>query len=404
MTQSQGRIDPSWVVIVAGICAALHVGKLPPALPVLQVQMGITLLQAGFLLSLVQMSGMALGLVVGLSADSFGLKKTMMFGLGLLVVASFAGAGMLDVTSLLALRAAEGFGFLCVVMPGPALIRSTVAPQQLAGRMGWWGTYMPLGSAMALLAGPFVISATGWPLWWCLLALITAFAFLFVWLCVPSDLMQPKPTVQSRWQQRLNLTLHTPGVWYVSLCFAVYSSQWMAVVGFLPTMYAQTGMHPALNGVLTAVVALVNASGNIASGQLLQRAWHPRQLIAVGFACMAIGAMMAFVVVDGVGLPFALRFFGLVMFSAVGGLIPGTLFSTAVKLAPSDQTVSTTVGWMQQWSAMGQFVGPPLVAWVAASIGGWQWTWCVTVAFSCIGAVMAFKISHELAYKNITHD
>ncbi|MSQ57699.1 MAG: MFS transporter [Limnohabitans sp.] len=403
MTQHQRLIDPSWVVIVAGICAALHVGKLPPALPVLQMQMGITLLQAGFLLSLVQMSGMALGLVVGLSADSFGLKKTMMLGLSLLVSASFVGAGMVDVTSLLVLRAIEGFGFLCVVMSGPALIRATVEPQHLAARMSWWGTYMPLGSALALLAGPFVIGAMGWPLWWCLLALITWFALVLVWWCVPSDSAQLKPTVQSRWQQRLSLTLHTPGVWYVSWCFAVYSSQWMAVVGFLPMMYSQTGMHPALNGVLTAIVALVNASGNIASGQLLQRGWHPRQLIAIGFTCMALGAMMAFVVIDGVGLPFALRFVGLVMFSSVGGLIPGTLFSTAVKLAPSDQTVSTTVGWMQQWSAMGQFVGPPLVVWVAASIGGWQWTWCVTVGFSCIGAIMAFKISQELAHKNLTH-
>ncbi|MBG6075995.1 hypothetical protein [Polaromonas sp. CG_9.11] len=40
-------------VIAAGVVAALHVGKLPPALPVLRDVLGITLLQAGFLLSLV---------------------------------------------------------------------------------------------------------------------------------------------------------------------------------------------------------------------------------------------------------------------------------------------------------------------------------------------------------------
>ena len=56
----------AWIVILAGVSAALHVGKLPPALPVLQGELGITLVQAGFLLSLVQLASMTLGIVAGL--------------------------------------------------------------------------------------------------------------------------------------------------------------------------------------------------------------------------------------------------------------------------------------------------------------------------------------------------
>jgi MFS transporter, CP family, cyanate transporter len=80
------------------------------------------------------------------------------------------------------------------------------------------------------------------------------------------------------------------------------------------------------------------------------------------------------------------------LFSAVGGLIPGTLFSLAVRLAPSDRTVSTTVGWMQQWSSIGQFAGPPLVAWMAGAAGGWQWTWLVTGACAAAGVFLATRI------------
>ena len=50
-----------WCVL-AGVSAALHVGKLPPALPVLREALGVSLVQAGFLLSLVQLAGMTLGL------------------------------------------------------------------------------------------------------------------------------------------------------------------------------------------------------------------------------------------------------------------------------------------------------------------------------------------------------
>ena len=80
----------------------------------------------------------------------------------------------------------------------------------------------------------------------------------------------------------------------------------------------------------------------------------------------------------------------------VGGLIPGTLFSLAVRLAPGDDTVSTTVGWMHQCSAIGQFVGPPLVAWVAVRVGGWHWTWAVTASLSLVGGVLALRTAKAL--------
>ena len=77
---------------LAGVAAALHVGKLPPALPVLRDALGVSLVEAGFLLSLVQLAGMTLGLFVGLAADALGLRRSMIVGLVLMAVCS--GIGM----------------------------------------------------------------------------------------------------------------------------------------------------------------------------------------------------------------------------------------------------------------------------------------------------------------------
>ena len=57
-------------MVLAGVSAALHVGKLSPALPVLQQVMGMSLLQAGFLLSLVQLAGLLFGLAVAFNIDT----------------------------------------------------------------------------------------------------------------------------------------------------------------------------------------------------------------------------------------------------------------------------------------------------------------------------------------------
>jgi CP family cyanate transporter-like MFS transporter len=404
MKQHRFGIHPSWVIVFTGVCAALHVGKLPPALPVLQATFHITLVQAGFLLSAVQIASMTLGLAVGLSVDSLGLRRSMLTGLAVLSLASVWGGCVANADSLLALRALEGLGFLLVVMPAPALIRRTVALDQLSARMGWWGTYMPTGSALALLLGPWVMGGLNWSAWWWLLGAVAACAWLAVWWCVP-DAQAPvdAQVVNQAWPQRLALTLKSPGPWWVALTFAVYASQWMAVVGFLPTVYAQLGLSAGVGGVLSACVALVNVSGNVLSGRLLQRGWPAQRLLFIGFACMALGAVGAYATWQGEGLPTTWRFACVVLFSAVGGLIPGTLFSCALRLAPNEGTVSTTVGYMQQWSALGQFAGPPLVGWVAASVGGWQWTWTVTVTLCLCGVVLAHLIGRALTKPEAAH-
>src|SRR5256885_8255210 len=55
-------------------------------------QLGLSLLQAGFLLSTVQVAGMVLGLVVGLGADRWGLRRSMLAGLLLMAGAKIGRA------------------------------------------------------------------------------------------------------------------------------------------------------------------------------------------------------------------------------------------------------------------------------------------------------------------------
>lgn len=391
---------PAACVIAAGVVAALHVAKLPPALPVLQQAMGVSLLQAGFLLSLVQLAGMALGLPAGLLIQRWGPRRSLLTGLLVLAAASALGGAAQTATVLLFFRALEGLGFLCVVLPAPGLLRVLVPPGQLSRVLGGWGAYMPLGAALALLAGPAVMAladvAWGWRLWWWgLSALAALLALLVVWR-VPADMPAPGPAADPQqnaaasptWRSLLKLTLRSRGAWVVALSFAMYSGQWMAVVGFLPSIYAQAGVSAAATAWLTALAAGVNIIGNLAAGRLLQRGAAPVALLATGFVAMALGTGVAF----GVDGSPRLQYLAVLVFSMVGGLIPGTLFSLAVRLAPGPQAVPTTVGWVQQWSAFGQFFGPPLVAAVAAQAGHWQWTWVVTGACSLAGLLLAGQI------------
>ncbi|MET0312448.1 MAG: MFS transporter [Burkholderiaceae bacterium] len=403
------RLEPAHVVIIAGVAAALHVGKLPPALPVLQADLGITLVQAGFLLSLVQLAGMTLGLAVGLAADGIGLKRSMIAGLVVLSVASALGGFAEGPSMLLGLRALEGFGFLLAATPAPSLIRKLVAPQRLDGAMGLWGAYMPFATALALLCGPAAIGVIGWQGWWWLLAVLSLAVAGWLGMAVPgaqgiSGAPGAATGAQSNsisagssangWRGRLSETLRAPGPWLVALGFAMYSGQWLAVVGFLPSVYAAAGVTGWTAAILTASAAAVNMAGNIGSGRLLQRGVRPQALLFTGYLAMGFAAVLAFMPWEA--WPAAARYCAVLVFSGVGGVIPGTLFSLSVRLAPGPGAVSTTVGFMQQWSALGQFAGPPLVAWVASAVGGWHWTWAVTGVFSAMGLVVAAQVGRLL--------
>jgi cyanate permease len=221
---------------------------------------------------------------------------------------------------------------------------------------------------------------------------------LWIALCVPADGQRRSAPPKAQggaglmpWWRRLRQTLLASGPWLVALTFAAYSGPWLAVIGFLPSIYAQAGISGGLAGALTALAAACNVLGNVAAGRLLHRTARPRYLLYVGFAAMALGAFLAFGL-PGNDLPL-LRYVGVLLFSGVGGLVPTTLFVQAVHLAPGEQTVSTTVGWMQQCSSLSQFAFAPLVAWVAGAVGGWHWTWAVTGVASLLGVALASRIS-----------
>lgn len=209
------------LIVLAGIVAALHVGKVPPALPLLREPFGLSLTAAGFLLSAVQVAGMSCGIVAGIFIEAIGLRRGVLLGLLLLAAASLAGAYAASAGLLLTLRALEGAGFLLVVLPAPGLIKRLGSTSQLPTLLGLWGTYMPVGMAVSLLGGALTMERLGWAAWWqCLAALSLAMA-LAVKLGVPADAAgaanaTKAPSASTRLaatQRRLALTLAQPPVW-----------------------------------------------------------------------------------------------------------------------------------------------------------------------------------------------
>lgn len=369
------------IAMLSGVIAAGHLGKVSPAITALRDELDLSLVTAGFLLSLMQGAGMLLGLLMGFYCDRLGARNSIVCGQVLLTAASLIGATAQNAETLLALRAVESLGLLMVTLPTPGLLRRVVPEDRLSFSMGLWGCYVAVGTAAAFLGGPLAIEWFGWRLWWTLPALGSALMIVLLLLGVPADPVRVKTKAES-----LRQLLQGRDAWLVGIGFALYAGQWLAVIGFLPTIFAGLGAGPVLIGVLCASAALANIVGSVCAALLLHRSVAVSLVLRVGYFGMAAMSVVAFSPWSS-GLPVA-QFVALLLFSALGGLIPGSLFLLAVKAAPTPQRIASTVGRVQQLTSLGMFSLPPLLAKLTALAGGWQWTW----VFCGVASVLAVGV------------
>ena len=383
----------SWIVIVsAGVAAGLQVWKLPPALPALRHDLSLSLVQAGTLLGVVQLAGMLGGLAVSLLAELIGERRCLSGGLVLLFLGSTAGGFAWSAAPLLAARAVEGAGFILVAVTGPGLIRRGAPPGRLTTAMGFWSAYQGISTFVGLIAGALVLQMVSWRVWWWGMAVVALAPLPWVLARVPRDRAGGARGAVAA-LTRIGRTIRSPGPWTAGLVFACYTLQWMAVVGFLPTIYRDGGMTGVWPGVLTAVVGAANAVGSITTAAVLKRGLSAGALLIPAFVLMATTSVLAFVP-DWHTLPTGItgEFLCIVTFSLTGGAIPATLLRTVADLTPKGGSAPATMGLIQQLFNAGSFIGPTIAASLATRTGGWHSTWWMTCACAALGIALSLPL------------
>lgn len=392
---------PALLVFCAGVSAALHIWKLPPALPVLQETLSLTLAQAGWLISVFQMAGMLLGLVFGLFVQRTGQRRSMLYGLIALALASFAGAFAHGVTALLLLRITEGFALLMVTMAAPGLMRQVAPKERINFFMALWSAYIPTATVIALFTGAVMLNLFSWESLWLGTSMLSLLMALLIWRVVADvETVVPTQPVSGQLWLSIKETLTVKEPWLVAITFSLYSAQWVAIISFLPIICLDVGISGTQMGIVTAVAAGVNIVGNLIAGKLLQRGVAPRTLLSVAFSTMIVTAFVAF----GLKASTGVMFFALTLFSAVGGLAPATLFNLSMKIASSSHAIPVVIGWQQQWISFGQFAGPIIVAFVVDHTHGWQAVWLLTGAWGVLGIILTRVLCQSACLASVRPD
>lgn len=376
------------LLVAAGVVAAFHVGKMPPSIPSIRAELDASLRQAGWLLSTINLVTALGGMAIALTADRFGHRRLVLLGTGLCAVASLFGAFAVDVELLLVTRVVEGLGFIAVTVAAPTLLLRICTPASQRITMAIWTTYMPAGAGTMMLIAAVILPVTSWRIVW-LVASAASILMLIALLVVGLRRreLDPVPVSHRPVLGEMKEVASSGGPLAIALCFGAYSCCWFAVVGFLPTLQIdRLGFSTSTAAIVTALVAMVNVTGNLSAGWLLHHG-VPRVFVIVG-AAVTMSFCAAGVFVDGV--PDILRLVLAGIYSAVIGVIPGSLFTAIPVHAPRPQLAGAATGLLMQGSNIGSLLGPPITGALVAGAGWPSAAWLTSTALGVAAAAGLF--------------
>jgi MFS transporter, DHA1 family, inner membrane transport protein len=406
MTAPHTQNGTRWLIVAlavgTGVLGAFQIGKVPVALGEARVELSLSLIAAGWVISLFNFPAIFGGAPMGAAVARFGDRRVAIAGLLVLALGGVVGALASDGTILLVSRFIEGLAFLMTQVSAPALIQRYVRQEDQRLAFGIWGAYMGTGQAIVMLAAPLILPAVGWRgLWFANVAIILVFALV---VAAATRIPSVNPPVTRRvamadLMRDMRRTLLSPGPVAIALCFGLYAGNYLIVVGFLPTILVEDlRLSAATAALVTAALVAANAIGNVAGGLLLQRGAVRWKLLVIAQTTMGLCGIGIF----SEGLPLELRFLFCLLFFGVGGILPASALGSATRLAPAPHLVPTTNGVIVQGAALGQFVAPPLAAAVATAVGGWSWSPAVLAGGAIIGIALALIVRNRESATNPT--
>jgi MFS transporter, CP family, cyanate transporter len=379
--------------VAAGVAVGMNVGKVPLALSALRSELGLSLVQAGWVSAMLTTLAVVAALAFGLASGRIGALRMVLGGLLLSAIASLAaltvhqGGGF---GRLMASRFIEGAGFLAVVVSAPSLISAASAPADRRFALGVWSTYMPAGAGLAMALSPLLLPLAGWRGLWLLTSVALLAAAFAAWR-QRSHYAAAGASGHAGQLASALAVLRQPMPWLLALAFGSWALQHFALIVWLPTfLLDQRAYGPGRVALLSCAMLLACVPGNLVGGALVQRGISRGKLIAGAQTLTGLCGLGYF----QDDWPDGLRYALCVALSFIGGVIPAAVLTSSVALARSPPQIAVLQGLMMQGSQLGQFVGTPLIAAVVAASGSWSSARWVTGAAALIGAVLGLAAWH----------
>jgi MFS family permease len=385
ISQPRYRASVAWLGLIVlyggflGFGCVFHF--LPPILPLVIEDLGISHGQAGLLMSLFALPGLVLSFPAGWMVDRFGERVVGSLGLALMGAGTVALARADLFPQILASRTLSGVGAMMAVVALQRMVVRLFEGRPLGLPMGVIGSAVPVGIIIILnTAGP-VAATHGWRevAWRTGMATVVVSVGFLVssWLLLRGQL-RAAPAGTAGSAPGLDLRRGYRAILIAGVVWIVANGAMTAFITFAPDHFLDLGLDVRARGLFTSIPMWGGAILGSMTGLLADKRGGRAALIAWGMVIMAValaladGQLIAPPVVGGL-LGIALALVVTPLLSLVGEVLP-------------EAHVGRGFGILSTCANLGIFAVPPLAGWVRDVSGGYTWPFLMMALVSLVGA------------------
>ena len=376
-----------FLVHLSILAFALNLQMIPPLIPKLVSEAGMSHTGAGILMGLFTLPGIFLAIPGGRIADLIGPRSVALWSLALLTCGAFLMLPM-HPGFLYVGRLCSGIGAAVLVVVAPQIIARSFHGRELGLAMGIFNTAVPLGTILAFnllgyLGGkfsiPVVFMATA------SFSLVSLGAFFLTYA------ESPRPDTVSSAPKPAGLRELGPGIWLVSLLWVLFNIAILAYFTYAIDYFTAGGMGETQARFLTSLPMLLSIFLTPVAGLIMHR-------YGVRFALIILGCAISSVAIYLVLTPIKLLIVVWTVVLGIGiSMVPPAIFTLAGEVVhPS--SVGTGFGLLTTIFNIGVFFGVPVIGYVRDLTAAYQTSFILMAVIMGTGAAAAV-ISHRLLSK-----
>ncbi|MCL5962510.1 MAG: MFS transporter [Chloroflexi bacterium] len=376
-----------WVMLCVYYLGTLAFGitfqSIPPLLPILIPELHLTYAQAGSLMGLYALPGLALSIPVGLWADrQRGASRIIFICYAAMLVGTLVTASATSYPQLVIGRLIAGAGGLSGSVAIARMITQWFRGRDLGLAMGLYSSGFPIATILSLtLLGDLAYSG-GWPVAVLVGAVVCVAGMLALFL-----LHHPSPTrpaaagpipAQAIWKKTFDIGLPS---WLVGIIWLLFNAATLSFITFGPVYFTAKGYDPSLAGLMSSILMFGSPVLGPIVGYLLDRYQKPEIFavlsnLLVGLAILVVPFSAALVV-----LP-------LIIIGITSPFTPTSVMFLAGKVARLEDS-GLAYGIVNFCLTASIVVAPFVVGLVKDSSGSYELAFVLMAAFALLGAAAA---------------
>ncbi len=349
------------IAFLSAFVFGLVMQTIPPVLPILIAEMGLSHTQGGALMSLFALPGIFFSIPGGVLADFYGPRKVGIVSLLIMILGIIIVAAGTSYTYLALGRFIAGIGGTTIIIIAAQSISGGFKGNKSRGiGMGIFNAGVPTGVIFSL--NVFNRLAVAWDNWH-LPVLVSAFFCLIVLFLLwgyrefetafnNSEEKADSPKKRPNYLESFKSLGSYGGIWIVGLIWFLFMSARTASLTFGPDFFITVGYSYAYAGFLTSLLTLGSLFVSPVAGYIIDKTGKTELYLITGGSILVLLHVLLVISARHFSIAFII--------GMVGALFPVTIFYLVPLLLPQNK-LGVGLGVLRICENAGILIGPFLV-------------------------------------------